>query len=84
MWRGVNRRELLPLEVLWQEAAEHMEQSPEALRSSERNVWGVETRDGVILRTVCEAGFWAISGRLSSAFMPPPSTAPYRDVKQAR
>ena len=65
MRRGGKRRELPllrhppPLEVLWQEAAEHAELSPEALRSGGRSVQGVEARDSFIRRAVCAAGYRA-------------------------
>ena len=63
--RVVKRRELSllrhppPLEVLWQEAAEHAELSPEALRSGGRRVRVREARDGFIRRAVYEAGYRA-------------------------
>ncbi len=65
MRKVVKRRELsrlrhpLPLEVVWQEAAEHAELSPEALRFDGRSVRVGEAREGFIRRAVFAAGYRA-------------------------
>jgi len=48
-----------PLEVLWQEAAEHGWLSGEGLRSGGRSTRLVKARDGFIRRAVFEAGYRA-------------------------
>jgi len=86
--RVVKRRELSrlrhppPLEVLWQQAAEQAELSPEALRSGGRSVRVVEARDGFVRRAAFAAG-WQITvlppWRRSSAALPAMSAALYRE-----
>ena len=46
-----------PLEVLWKEAAEHAELSPETLHSGGRSVRVGEAQEGFTWRAVCEAGY---------------------------
>ena len=48
-----------PLEVLWKEAAEHAELSPETLRSGGRRVRVGEAQEGFIRRAAFEAGYRA-------------------------
>ncbi len=50
-----------PLEVLWKEAAEHAELSPETLHSGGRSVRGVEVWEGFMWRAGCEAGYRAVA-----------------------
>ena len=50
-----------PLEVLWKEAAEHAELSPETLHSGGRSVRVGEAQDGFLRWAVCEAGYRAVA-----------------------
>ena len=49
------------LEVLWKEAAEHAELSPETLHSGGRSVRVGEAQEGFTWRAVCEAGYRAVT-----------------------
>jgi len=50
-----------PLEVLWKEAAEHAELSPETLHSGGRSVRVGEAQEGFTWRAAFEAGYRAVA-----------------------